>query len=138
MIKLIEYNFKLAKVTEDLNEKRILLLENYVMILGYLSAQNEDYYFLYSKDLKLTQLEEKIKRLLNTHHNILDSNNNSIESFKNFINYLDIEDLFFKEKLNKDFLRGYNTYFVYKTNINTLDFILGTKKNFEIKLRSYI
>lgn len=138
MIELIEYNFRLAKVTEDLNEKRILLLENYLMILGYLVAQNDYYYFLNSNDVKLTELEEKIKKLLNTDYNILGRDKNSLESFKIFVNLLDTQELFFKDKLSKDFLRGYNTYLSIKENKDPFDFILGTKQNFEFKLRRYI
>lgn len=138
MIELIEYNFRLAEVTEDLNEKIILFLENYLMILGYLSAQNDDYYFYYYKDTKMDELEEKIKKLLNTDLNILNNDRNSFISFNLFLKRIDNEVIFNKYIINDYFMKGYNHYLLVRDNRNPLDFILGSKQNLEYKLRSYI
>lgn len=140
MIKLIKSNLRLVKLTDDINKKNELLLQNYLMILGYLVSQNDHFFTPNYTDQKIIDLEQKIQKILNINYKIIGIKNNSKDSFDIFVNnYNNENNKKTIEILNKYFYLGYNYYInFYERHNSIVDYIIGTQKNLEMKLRNII
>ena len=141
MLKTIKLKRKLLNLLDNENEKTLINLELYTILLGYFSRKKDRTLIFFSEDELLFNLENRIKTILKTNYKILDIKDNSLDSFNIFIkNYSNDFNINTCNLLSEKFEFGYKYYDFYHNKYNSLfDYLIINKhKKLEYKLKNYI
>lgn len=140
MIRTIKLKKKLLSKLSNEEEKKIVLLELYTLILGYFSRKKDRNMYFDDYEL-LEDIEFIIRKLLNTNYKILGVKNNCLDSFNLFINNYSNES---NKKLSAllsdrfDFAYSYYDYYMNKYN-SLFDYLIVHKhQNLENKLKKLV